>query len=101
MKTKQEALKVLNMLRVKQKQYKAINLDISILQPTFPTYLQLIESELESAVVRVLDDILGDKIASYWLYDIASVDGGFIKIDNKEYTIKTFKDVIEFVNRKK
>lgn len=101
MKTKQLALEVLEVIYNRRKQYDALNSKIRKIQTDFPNYIQDIDIEVEAIVVKLLDYILGDEIASYWLYEASDMkNGGMIVICEKEYPIKTFEDVIKFVNRK-
>lgn len=68
----------------------------------FPTTLRSMTPVLEKAFIGVLDEVLEDEIASYYLYEANSMKGGGKIIENeKEWPIKDISDVKRFVMREK
>jgi len=56
--------------------------------------------DIENAVVKLLDEVLGDTIASYFLYECSVMkDGGFVQEGDNDYRIKTIDDLRAYVGR--
>ena len=96
-----KALDTLRIMQEEQKAIEAINQSLEkIDKGDFPCRINCITSNLETAIVSILDDILSPDagkdygIASYLLYD----GGGMLTVDGKEYPIKTADDIEVFVN---
>jgi hypothetical protein len=98
---KKQALEIVKIMHERKEKYEIINRDIYKLMGDFPSYLQFADCDFESAVVKLLDIILGDESASYFLYECSSMpDGGFIiEKNNSKWPIKTFEDLEKYVMR--
>ena len=95
------ALKLLALIDERQDRYRKLNKQIVELQGDFYTHLQFIDRDLEVEVVGLLDQILGDTIASYYLYDLLANPrkGRVLEADGKEYPIRNVNDVCAYVER--
>lgn len=87
-------------IKKRKEAYYKLNNEIRDLQGDFPTYLTAIDFEIESAIVKNLDEQLKSicglrEMASYYLYECDNKNGGGIHCskDNKEFRIKTIKDL--------
>jgi len=98
----EKALITLEMLKDKHEEYWKINNDLKKLNPDFPPYIQNIDIAIEHTIINLLDEIIGDKIASYYLYEVPVMkDGGKCYENDVEYPIRTINDVRKYVNRSK
>lgn len=97
----QQAISAMRVIIERRDAYEKINEDIRKLQPDFPQRVQCADSVIEAAFVDLLDEILGDTLASYFLYEMPK-DGGLIQHkDGTEYRIKTLEDLLKYVERSK
>jgi hypothetical protein len=97
---KQLALNTLSTLHEEQKRYGRANAVIREIESDFPLNLHPINGTCSTSVVRLLDTILGDEIASYFLYEAANMkNGGAIVESTKEYPIRNIEDVRAYVFR--
>ena len=71
-------------------------------QDDFAARLHSITPAVEKAVMDTLDLILGDSIASYYLYEATHMqDGGkIIEADKSEWLIRDISDVGRYVRRR-
>lgn len=94
-----KALALLETIRNRTDAYYKVNKDLQKLQGDFNAHVQLIDIHIETQLVDLLDNILGDELASYYLFEVSSMkEGGLIVPRRKrhptlEYRIKTIKDV--------
>ena len=92
------ALNVLYIIELREGKYDEVNASIRKLIPEFTPYLTPMDSQIENMVVKLLDHILGDDIASYYLYEAKDLEeGGAIFINKHKYQIKDMADVVKFV----
>lgn len=97
---KEKALVLLELIATKDKEYDVVNDMLTKIQGDFPTHVNYCDMAIEDKLVRLLNDILGDDIASYFLYEARGMpNGGMIVEDGIEYPIKTIEDVMAYVNR--
>lgn len=96
-----KALDLLRLLVLKQDDYDNINKQIRTIQGNdFPTTIRSIDLALEDYVVNLLDSVLGDNIASYWIYECQHMkNGGSITENNIEWKITNIDSVEAFVRR--
>lgn len=96
------ALNTLEVIVARSAEYAAANKAIKSLNPDFPSLVTVIDPKIETAVVKLLDGILGDAIASYFLYEVSHMkDGGKIVENDVEWPIKSMDDVRAYVMRHK
>lgn len=101
MSIKQKAVEVMWRWEQAKAQYDDINKTLAVLNPDFPPRVEMIDGRLEQTVVALLDEVLGDEIASYYLYECSLMkDGGRIVDNGKEWPIKTLDDVLAYSERK-
>lgn len=94
----ERALETLKIFHERRSLYDSANKSIKGLNPDFPSLVNFIDPDLETSIVKVLDVVLGDEIASYFLNEIPFMkDGGLITYDGKIWLIKTFDDVRAYV----
>jgi len=94
----EKCLELLELIKTRREKYLKINVALYKLQGDFPTTVQFIDEEVEEALVAILDDILGDEIAGYYLYEASGMqDGGKITVDDREYIIKNIEDVERYI----
>jgi hypothetical protein len=95
------ALNTLSTIYEEQRRYDKANAVIRQIEADFPATLLPMSGACNTSVVRLLDAILGDEIASYFLYEAANMKngGGVTERDGKEYPIKTIEDVRAYVFR--
>lgn len=97
---REAALNLLRIMHQRRMQYDSVNAGIKRLQPDFPSLVTMIDIDIEREAVRLLDVVLGDEIASYFLYVINMKDGGSItELDGVEWPIKSVEDVEAYVTR--
>ncbi len=96
------AEKCLNDLDRLQKELKEINKTISDFSKSdFHEFeITLCHPLIIENHVKLLDEILGDNIASYYFYEASLMkDGGFIEDNGVKYPIRSVKDVITYAMR--
>jgi hypothetical protein len=97
----QTALKVLATLEQRTRRYNAINDGLRSLQGDFCSYVPMCDHLIQEQVVKLLDEILGDELASYYLYDCRmSENGGAFHEDGKEYRFRVIEDIEAYLRRK-
>ena len=96
-KIKKEALALLKLLHAKQKKYEKLNDKIRNLIPEFTPYVQSIDDDYFTGVTKLLDDILGDKLASYLLFEVDGSDKYCYYIDDKKFPIRNVDDIIKYM----
>ena len=97
-KIKKEALALLKLLHAKQKKYEKLNDKIRNLIPEFTPYVQSIDDEYYSGVTKLLDDILGDELASYLLFETDGSDKYYYHLkDGKKFPIRNVDDIIKYM----
>jgi hypothetical protein len=95
---KKEALALLRLLHAKQKKYSKLNDKIRDLVPEFTPYIQSIDDEYYTGVAKLLDEILGDELASYLLFEVDGSDRYFYQLKNgKKFLIRNVDDVERFM----
>ena len=98
-KIKKEALALLKLLHAKQKKYEKLNDKIRNLIPEFTPYIQSIDDEYYSGVTKLLDDILGDELASYLLFETDGSDKYYYHLkDGKKFPIRNVDDIIKYMD---
>ena len=94
-----QALSLVDAMAKANKRYRDLNNQIKKVQGSdFPTYIPYCDERIENETVKLLDVILGDEIASYFLYECPSMpEGGRMIVKGKEWRIKTISDVAKYV----
>ncbi|MGE4043392.1 MAG: hypothetical protein AB7F35_00965 [Acetobacteraceae bacterium] len=92
------ALIALQKLDERAAEYEALNAKLRNLEPDFPPNIRVMDSELFTPFLAVLDSILGDEIATYFFFETRTMkDGGSIVVDGKTWPIRTIDDVRAYV----
>lgn len=98
-------LETIETIKKRKDLYYNLNNEIRDLQGDFPTYLTAIDVEIESAIVKYLNEqikeICGlEEMASYYLYECDGKEGGAIHCldSEKEFRIKTINDLKRVIN---
>lgn len=98
-KIKKEALALLKLLHAKQKKYEKLNDKIRNLIPEFTPYVQSIDDDYLTGVTKLLDDILGDELASYLLFETDGSDKYYYHLkDGKKFPIRNVDDIIKYMD---
>ena len=98
-KIKKEALALLKLLHAKQKKYEKLNDKIRNLIPEFTPYIQSIDDDYLTGVTKLLDDILGDKLASYLLFETDGSDKYYYHLkDGKKFPIRNVDDIVKYMD---
>lgn len=94
----ERALETLQTFDERKVLYKAANDAIKATNQDFPSLINMIDPAIETSIVKVLDAVLGDEIASYYINEIQFMnDGGSITENGKTWRIKTVDDVRAYV----
>lgn len=95
------ALETLSTIHEEQKRYDQANAVIREIESDFPITIIPMSDTCNTSVVKLLDAILGDEIASYFIDEAVNMkDGGnVIETDGKEYPIRNIEDVEAYVYR--
>ena len=97
-KIKKEALALLKLIHAKEKKYRKLNDKTKELQGDFPTYIQSIDDEYYSRVTKLLDEILGDELASYLLFETDGSDRFYIQLkEGKKFPMRNVDDIIKYM----
>ncbi|OWK35193.1 hypothetical protein [Fimbriiglobus ruber] len=97
----QHALSTLSVLYHEEQRYREANRVLRGLDTDFPVKAQAASGTILKSVVDLLDEILGDAIASYFLFEATNMkDGGkIIEADGREWLIHSLEDVKAYVLR--
>lgn len=95
------ALNTLSTIHEEEKRYEEANRVIRKIEPDFPATMLPMNGTCSTSIVKLLDAILGDEIASYFLFEAVGMTGGgkVIETDGKEYPIRNIEDVKAYVFR--
>lgn len=98
---KELALAAMETIFTRRALYDEVNQGIKKLNPDFPQTMTAVDTEIEMATVKVLDEILGETIASYFLYEACSMKTGgrIIERSGAEWPIETVAHVRAYVAR--
>lgn len=97
------AISILDLIQGKAKDYFQLNSEIRKLQGDFAAHVQLMDPNIETQLVGLLDSLLGDELASYYLFEASTMkDGGAIFPRAKaypelKYRIKTKADMEKYL----
>ena len=92
-----KACEVLATIQKRKSAYDSINTILRQTQGDFATQIEAMDNDIENAVVKLLDEILGAELASYWLYECSLMpNGGRIEDNGKKWRIKTIRDVKKY-----
>lgn len=97
-----QALYVLHCIEQDKLRCQRVNAEIQAWQDDdFAARLHSMTPAMEKAIVDTLDMVLGDEIASYYLYEASNMkDGGrIIETDGTEWPIKDISDVGRYARR--
>lgn len=95
-----QALGLLRIWEARREAYHKVNAQWRELQGDFPSLVQMVDVKIESAIVAMLDAILGDELASYYLYEVHSMrhrKGGLIVVDGVEHKLRSVDDVERYI----
>ncbi|OWK42008.1 hypothetical protein [Fimbriiglobus ruber] len=97
------ALNTLSVLYHEDQRYREANRVLRGLDTDFPVKAQAASGTILKSVVDLLDEILGDAVASYFLFEAVNMtDGGkIIETDSREWPIRSLEDVKAYVLREK
>lgn len=101
--TKQDlAFELIELILKKEEAYNKINRLIEKEQCAACGF-RCMDGQIEDSVMNLLDSVLGDEIASYFMYECSMMpNGGMITHeDGKTWRISSIKDVKDYVNREK
>ena len=98
-KLQKQALKALDVIHKKEKKYRELNTQARELQGDFPTHIQSIDSEYMSEFIGLLDEILGDELASYLLFETDGSKAYYYQLadEEKKFYIRNTKDIETFI----
>lgn len=96
-----QAINLIELIEKKDEEYQELNRYLHELQGDFYSHIEIMNEKIHSEVVSLIDNILGDTIASYYLYECPSTGGCITEHDGTEYTIRTIDDVRAYVGRDK
>jgi hypothetical protein len=98
---REAALVIIEKLMEAQPAFDALNEQMSILNSGTTTMFAPMAECVADKVVDLLDIVLGEELASYFLYDCQCMgDGGSIKeIDGTVWPLKTIANLRTYVNR--
>ena len=94
---KKEALALLKLLHTKQKKYEKLNDKIRNLISEFTPYIQSIDDEYFTGTANLLDNILGDELASYLLFETDGSDRFYIIYKEKKFPMRNVDDIIKYM----
>ena len=98
-KIQKEALALLRLLHAKQKKYSKLNDKIRDLIPEFTPHIQSIDDEYYTGVAGLIDEILGDELASYLLFETDESDSYYYHLKaGKKFPIRNVDDIIKYMD---
>lgn len=97
-------LKTLETIKHRKELYSKENSRIAQLQGDFPTYLTAIDTEIESAIVKYLDEQIEEicgltELASYYLYEVNNKRGKiYCRKSDREFKVRNVEDLEKVIN---
>lgn len=89
-----QACDTLSFIKKRKARYDVLNETLKALQGDFAMHFDGMDCDIEAKVIKLLDNILGAELASYWLYECCSMpNGGKITDNGKTFRIKSIGDV--------
>lgn len=89
-----KACDTLSLIAQRKEKYDVLNKMLCELQGDFHDRIEAVDIKIEDAVIKLLDNILGAELASYWLYECSSMpNGGKITDNGKTFRIKSIGDL--------
>ncbi len=96
---KHSALSLLELIERREKEYFELNRRIRALQGDFPAHVTAMDTKICTAIIDLLDLILGKEWASWYLYDRPKKDTTISHPDGKKYKIDTVNDLRDYLFR--
>lgn len=97
----EKALETLEIFDDRRALYDSVNKAIKQLNPDFPSILTMVDVKIETSLLEVLDAILGDGIASYYVNEVPFMknEAYIIELDGVKWPIGSIDDVRRYVAR--
>lgn len=97
----EKALETLQVFDERRLLYDLTNRAIKNLNPDFPQIITMIDAALETSMLKVLDAVLGDEIASYYVNEVPFMKGSayIIEPNGVKWPIISVDDVRAYVAR--
>lgn len=92
-----QAIEVIRYIEAFDKKLRGINAELRVLYGDFYPTLPLMPDGLHTQVIKLLDEVLGDSLASYYLYDRPTKGGSITEKDGTEWPINTLADLRRYV----
>lgn len=67
--------------------------------PDLNGFFCVVPAAIETRVVDLIDEVLGDDLGSYLLYECLLGGGGRIEVQGRSYTIRTVDDLRTYLER--
>lgn len=102
MNLKQKAIDLIAIIERRDKDYDIVNKQLRELQGDFASHVEIMDTEVNTAVVGLLDAILDkDDTASYYLYECLHMkDGGSVtEHDGTHWPLRNIEDLTKYVFR--
>lgn len=102
MNLKQKAIDLIEVMQRREEEYGVLNKQINQLQGDFSTEVHAIDSQIHSALIKLVDEVLGDyEVASYYLYECLSMSGGgsVTELDGTFWPLRNIEDLTKYVFR--
>ena len=97
----EKALDLLELIKKRDNYYSEANSLLQKLQGDFPSTVQFMDASVFEAVIKLLDVILGDELASYYIYECTLMKGGgaIHEREGKVWTINSIESLRKYVFR--
>ncbi len=89
------ALDAIRVIDATNRRHKKATKHLALIHQDFQ-WLSPIPSAVEAALVKILDEILGDDLASYYLYQ-SIPGGGLIEENGRTWPIRTVDDIAAYI----
>lgn len=98
---KEKAIELIALIEKMDAEYRKINGAMALVQGDFHSNIEIMNHNIYSAVASLLDEILGDETASYYLFECLNMKGGgSVYEDGKKYPLRNIEDLRAYVLRK-
>jgi len=94
-----KAIELVDTIELQEKQLREINKKLASIYGDFSPQMPLCAEKLQTQLVFLLDSILGEELASYYLYErpLCGINGGrIIETDGTEWPITTLDELKEY-----
>jgi len=96
-----QAIDLLELIEKKENEYFQLNRELIEVQGDFPSHIAVMDQHVHPAVLNLIDAILANQTASWYLYEMPKSGGVVTDEDGTKFFIEDISSLRAYYNRKK